>query len=50
MELKNVVKQIPEIEAVSSSLGGLDTHSDIKQIKSLQTNLKTDENRKDLAR
>ena len=30
MELKKVVQQIPEIEAVSSSLGGLDTHADIK--------------------
>ena len=50
MEFKKVVKNIKEIETVSTALGGLDAHSDIKQLKNIQANLKSDENRKELSR
>ena len=50
MEFKKIVKNISEIETVSTALGGLDAHSDIKQLKNIQANLKSDENRKELSR
>lgn len=50
MEFKKIVKNISEIDTVSTSLGGIDAHADIKQIKNIQANLKSDQNRKDLSR